>query len=146
MKSIFDKNNYDELVNRLQKLNSSSTPLWGKMNVAEMLHHLNLAVEAPLGKIQTQGKPNFFMRIFKSVLYNDKPFRKGDPTPKDFKVSGTYNFDLEKEKYLSNLKDTFSKGVGGNYLPHAFFGKITNEQWGMHFYKHTDHHLRQFGV
>ena len=146
MKSIFDKNNFEELQMRLQKINSTSTPLWGKMNVAQMLHHLNLTVEAPLGKIETKGKPNFFMKIFKSVLYNDKPFGKGDPTPKDFKTTGTFNFETEKEKCLSNLKDVFAENINGKYSPHVFFGKITNEQWGFHFYKHIDHHLKQFGV
>ena len=146
MKSIFDKNNFEELQMRLQKINSTSTPLWGKMNVAQMLHHLNLTVEAPLGKIETKGKPNFFMKIFKSVLYNDKPFGKGDPTPKDFKTTGTFNFETEKEKCLSNLKDVYSSNIKGNYSPHVFFGKITSEQWGLHFYKHIDHHLKQFGV
>lgn len=28
--------------------------------------------------------------------------------------------------------------------PHAFFGKLTPEQWGELMYKHLDHHLRQF--
>lgn len=29
---------------------------------------------------------------------------------------------------------------------HDFFGKMTKEQIGILVYKHTDHHLRQFGV
>jgi len=146
MKSIFDKPNYEELNDRMQKLTPATTHLWGKMNVAQMLHHLNLTMEAPLGKYQTTGRPNFFMKLFKTVLYNDKPFGKGSPTPKDFKISESYSFEAEKEKALSNLKEIYNRGVAGNYLPHVFFGTITNEQWGMHFYKHTDHHLKQFGV
>jgi Protein of unknown function (DUF1569) len=147
MKSVFDKNNYDELNNRLQKLAVSSTPLWGKMNIGQMLHHLNRTMEAPLGKYQGKGKPVFLMRLFKSVLYNDRPFGKGSPTAKDFKISGgSYDFETEKEKAVSNLKEIFDKGAEGNYLPHLFFGKLTNQQWGMHFYKHADHHLKQFGV
>jgi hypothetical protein len=146
MNSIFDKLNYEKLVNRLNKLNRSSTPTWGKMNIDEMLHHLNLTMEAPLGKIKTKGSPNFFMKIFKSVLYNDKVFGKGNPTPKDFKVQGNYEFDGEKEKCISNMKEIFNRGVRGDYQPHVFFGTITSEQWGKHFYKHIDHHLRQFGV
>jgi len=146
MKSIFDKTNYDELNNRLQKLNASSAPLWGKMNAAQMLRHLNLAMEAPLGKYETKGKPVFFMKIFKPVLYNDKPFGKGAPTPKDFKITDSFLFDTEKQKTLDNLKIIFENGIDGNYKPHVFFGTITNEQWGKHFYKHTDHHLRQFGL
>src|SRR5437868_9209998 len=121
MKSVFDKAAYKELSNRLQKVNASSTPLWGKMNISQMLHHLNLTMEAPLGKYQTKGKPNFVMKLFKSVLYNDKPFSKGSPTPKDFKINDSYNFESEKEKALLNLKEIFSRGVSGNYLPHVFF-------------------------
>ena len=146
MKSIFEKTNFDELLNRFQKINSTSKPLWGKMNVAQMLHHLNLTMEAPLGKAATKGKPIFFMRLFKGILYNDKPFGKGDPTPKDFIITASYNFETEKEKFIFNIKEIFNRNVSGNYLPHVFFGKITNEQWGIHFYKHTDHHLRQFGA
>jgi hypothetical protein len=145
MKSVFEKNNYDELRNRLQKLTPGTTHLWGKMDVAQMLHHMNLAMEAPLGKIQTKGRPIFFMRIFKSVLYSDKPFKKGDPTPKDFKITETYSFDTEKQKCISNLDEVYTRNINGNYLPHVFFGRLTDEQWGKHFYKHLDHHLRQFG-
>ena len=146
MKSIFDRVNYEELNERLQKLSPGATNVWGKMNVAQMLHHLNLTMEAPMGKHQTKGKPVFLMRIFKSVFYNDKPFGKGAPTPKDFKISDSFSFEAEKQKALSNLTEIFDKGADGNYLPHVFFGKLTSEQWGRHFYKHTDHHLRQFGA
>ena len=29
---------------------------------------------------------------------------------------------------------------------HPIFGPLTVRQWGVQGYKHTDHHLRQFGV
>ena len=29
---------------------------------------------------------------------------------------------------------------------HAFFGKLTGEEWGRLMHKHIDHHLRQFGA
>jgi len=145
MKSIFEKANYEELHRRLQSVSPTSTRLWGKMDVAQMLHHLNLTMEAPMGKYKTTGKPVFFMKIFKSVLYNDKPFGKGAPTPKDYKIKDSFNFDIEKQKALSNLKEIYERGLQASYLPHVFFGTLTNEQWGQHFYKHTDHHLKQFG-
>jgi len=146
MKSIFEKANYEELERRLQSLTATSKSLWGKMNVAQMLHHLNLTMEAPMGKYKTIGKPVFFMKIFKSVLYNDKPFGKSAPTPKDYKIKDSFNFDIEKQKAFSNLKEIYERGLHASYLPHVFFGNLTNEQWGQHFYKHTDHHLKQFGL
>jgi len=146
MKSIFDKKNYEELSGRLQKLSASSRALWGKMDNGQMLHHLNLAMEAPLGKSAEKGSPVFFMKLFRSVLYNDKPFGKGSPTARQFKVTEKFDFDKEKEKCIANLKEVFDKNIHGPYQPHVFFGKLTNEQWGKHFYKHLEHHLRQFGV
>jgi hypothetical protein len=147
MKSIFDPSSYNDIASRLKNLQASSKPLWGKMNVAQMLHHLNLTMEAPLGQFQPKGKPSFFMKMFKSVLYNDKPFGKGSPTPKDFKIQDSFDFGLGKQRAEKNLQSIFSLGsTTGHYAPHVFFGKLTNEQWGMHFYKHTDHHLKQFGL
>ena len=111
-----------------------------------MMHHLNLTMEAPLGKLATIGKPNFIMKLFKSVLYNEKPFSKGSPTPKEFKVTGNFDFEQEKYRAISNLDEIFRLGKSFSYRPHVFFGELTAEQWGRHFYKHTNHHLTQFGV
>ncbi len=147
MESIFTKKAFDGISDRVRKLTPSSGAAWGKMNITQMLHHLNLTMEAPLGKLATTGKPVFFMRMFRGVLYSDKPFSKGSPTPKDFKITtDTYNFEEEKAKVLNNLAEIFSRGIQGIFKPHVFFGELTTEQWGKHFYKHADHHLRQFGV
>jgi hypothetical protein len=146
MESIFDRSVFEHVLGRIKNLESSSAARWGKMNISQMLHHINLTIEAPLRKIPTRGKPVFFMKFFKSVLYNDKPFSKGSPTPREFKISGSFDFALEKQRCMSNLKDLYNRNMKGDYHPHAFFGKLTNEQWGKHFFKHLDHHLKQFGV
>lgn len=146
MQTIFEKTNYEQIISRLQQINATTRPLWGKMDASQMMHHLNLTLEAPLGKYATKGKPVFIMRLFRNVLYNDKPFGKGSPTPKDFKVTGSYNFEEEKQKTLKNVREIFNKGESSVFKQHVFFGKLSTEQWGKHFYKHLDHHLRQFGV
>ncbi len=145
MQTIYDSMARQNLLDRLNKLSAHSQPLWGKMNVSQMLHHLNRTMEAPLGKMPVTGKPNFMMRMFKGVLYNDKPFGKGSPTPKDFKVNDAYDFNQEQQKAVRNLEEVAKQGVNHRLKPHVFFGTLTSEQWGKHFYKHTDHHLRQFG-
>jgi len=146
MKSIFEQANYRELAERMEKLTPSSKQLWGKMDVGQMLHHLNLAMEVPLGKTVVGEKPKFFMRMFRGVLYSAKPFGKGDPTPRSFKVTDSFDFLKEKQAAVANLQEIYDRGAGSEYRPHAFFGELTTEQWGLHFYKHTDHHLSQFGV
>lgn len=146
MQTIFDQETYRQIADRVTKISADKTPLWGKMNASQMMHHLNLAMEAPLGKFTPPGKPVLLMRVFKSVLYSDKPFSKGSPTPKGFKVTGEFAFAAERDRVLENLREIFQRGIGHTYKPHAFFGRLTSDQWGKHVYKHTDHHLRQFGV
>jgi hypothetical protein len=146
MKSIFNESDFSHLMERIEKLSEHSKPEWGKMNVSQMLHHLNCSTAAPLGRYQTKGKPNFLLKLFKSVSYNDRPFGKGVPTPSDFKVTGAYDFHEEKESFLNHIKELTDLGHNGKFLPHVAFGELTGEQWGKHTFKHIDHHLKQFGI
>ncbi|HEV7622185.1 MAG TPA: DUF1569 domain-containing protein [Flavisolibacter sp.] len=147
MQTIFEKEVFESTVSRFKRISENTKPIWGKMNASQMLHHLNLAIEVPLGKTQAKSRPNFITKLFKRAAYSDKPFGKNSPTPKDFKVTDSnLNFNDELQKLINNLNEIFYKGVSSTYLPHVFFGEITSEQWGKHFYKHADHHLKQFGV
>ena len=86
MKSIFDESEYKLLIARVEQLAEHSVPHWGKMDAAQMLHHLNCAIEASIGKYQVKDQSNFLVKLFKSVLYNDRPFGKGIPHQKDLKL------------------------------------------------------------
>lgn len=55
--NIFSQIETDKLVGRINKLNPDSTPAWGKMNVAQMLAHCNVAYEMTYENIHP--KPNF---------------------------------------------------------------------------------------
>jgi hypothetical protein len=62
MKSVLDKTTRDELINRINTLNESSMPQWGKMNVYQVLKHCVLAEEMYLGK--KEYKRSFLGRLF----------------------------------------------------------------------------------
>lgn len=49
MKSVFNAADNKELIDRIEKLHSDSLPVWGKMNVAQMLGHSQHAVEVGTG-------------------------------------------------------------------------------------------------
>jgi Protein of unknown function (DUF1569) len=147
MKNIFIKENYNDLHGRLNKISPGIKPIWGKMDVSQMLHHLNITMEAPLGKVSLPSEENLIARLlFKSILYNNKSFGKGSRTVKSFVIKNRCNFEEEKTKALENLMDIFNRNIKGPYNPHLVFGILTTEQWGKHFYKHTDHHLKQFNL
>lgn len=149
MKNLFDKDCYDEINRRINSLSPATQRQWGKMDVAQMLAHCKVAFSVPLSE---KKMPRSFLgllvgRMLKAKLYNNSPWKKNLPTAPHFKISGSREFEKEKQD-LSGLVNTFySKGPGNvGKFPHPMFGSFTPEQWGQAMYKHLDHHLRQFGV
>lgn len=146
MKSIFNKEAYTEITLRLNKLSASSPRQWGKMDVAQMLAHCNKPIEYYLGKIQLKKSNNPILRLFKSILYNDRSFGKGAPTNRSFIISDKREFEQERSKLFQNLIEITTRGENYDWPPHASFGRMTGEQYGKSIYKHIDHHLKQFNT
>lgn len=150
MKSIFEEESYNEILNRLNHITPDSKAKWGKMNVTQMLTHCQKPLELALENISLQ-KPNFLMgflmKQMSSALYNDKPWKQGLPTAKEFVITDVKDFLSEKEKLVVLIKEMHARKTDKKPFPvHPYFGKFTHEQWGKSAYKHLDHHLTQFGV
>ena len=149
MKDLLDKQAYDELIDRINKLQPDSQRLWGKMDVAQMLAHCSAAMEVAVGN---KFPPRIFIgRIlapfFKKAFFGPQPFKKNSPTDKSFLVIDRRNFEKEKARLLSLLHQFHAGGEEKvTRHPHSFFGKLTPKQWSIGMYKHMDHHLKQFGV
>jgi hypothetical protein len=147
IKNLFDTIVKEGIVNRINKLTSQSQAQWGKMNVAQMLAHLQLPIAIAYGTHQPKG--SFILRLigplFKSKLWDDKPYKQGLPTDPTFIMTGAEK-DFEKEK--SSLLDLVKKFSESTVIGerHPIFGKLTKENWSKATWKHIDHHLRQFGV
>ena len=147
MQNLFDKDAYNEILQRLNTLNPQSQRQWGKMEVAQMLAHCKEAFKVPLSDTKY---PRILIGrllgwVMKSKLYNESPWGKNLPTAPDFLIKDQRNFDIEK-KELTDLITKFHTLGSGNVgkFPHPFFGKLNQEQWGKGMYKHLDHHLMQF--
>ncbi len=146
MKSLFNSSAHQSILQRIGKLNHDTKALWGKMHVAQMLAHAAITIEAALGERKIPGKGNFLLRIFfKSVLCCDKPYNKNSPTNRHFIISEKKDFNTEMKKLVGIIDKACKRGENGNWTIHPTFGELTNEQWGQSFYKHLDHHLKQFG-
>lgn len=149
MKSFFEQESYVELQERIEQLDPSTQPVWGKMDVGQMMHHCQKPLELALGR-NTIKKPGFLMRmmvpLFKPGLYNDKLWKKGLQTAPEYVVSDPKDFEAEKNALLSVAKDFHAEKDRTSWPEHPMFGNLTHEQWGKMQYKHLDHHLRQFGV
>lgn len=149
MKSVFNEPAYAEIVSRLDTLSPESQAQWGKMDVAQMLAHCQEPLKVPLEKI-TLAPPNAVMKLlfsfFKKSLYNDKPWKQGLPTSKEFKITDPRDFHKEKEELKVLINEFYTEKDKTEWPPHPFCGHFTTEQWGKMQYKHLDHHFRQFGA
>lgn len=147
VKNLFDSQVKQEIIDRICKLNSHSPALWGKMNAAQMLAHVQLPFQIAYGNHRPKGF--FFLRfiapLFKYKLWNNQPYKPGLPTDPTFIMTGIEkNFEREKTALLE-LINRFSPGAIVCET-HPIFGKFTKENWSKSNWKHLDHHLRQFGV
>lgn len=149
MKSLFSDDTLTEITNRIENLEPNQRPNWGKMHASQMLAHCKFPLQVALEELQLE-KPNLFKRLlfslFKSSLYNDKPWKQNLPTAKEFVVSDEKEFKKEKTELLEYINRFHEKKHQNNWPPHPVFGSFSNEQWGKMQYKHLDHHLKQFGV
>jgi len=150
VKSVFKPADVVELIYRINKLTSESRPLWGTMNVAQMLAHVNVSYEMVFTDKHPQ--PNVFTRFIlklmaKKMVVGPKPYPHNSPTGPAFKITDDRDFEIEKTRLLSHLNQTMQLGEAHfhNKASHSF-GKLTADEWNVMFYKHLDHHLSQFGV
>jgi hypothetical protein len=151
MKTIFDEALRTELINRIKSIpeNSTATPGWGKMTLFQMLSHGIIWEEWIHGKKKPVYKQAFIGWVFgkfalKGILKDDGPLKRNMPSGEGFSVkekSGAIG--PLKKRWVSLIEDyaTYSNPA----FIHDFFGKMSVEQIGILAYKHTDHHLRQFG-
>jgi hypothetical protein len=147
LKNVFDPSVKQEIIDRINKLTAQTQPQWGKMNVSQMLAHLQMPMGVAVGKHKLPR--TLFGRIVgpfaKSILYNEKPFKRSLPTDPSFVMTGKEkDFEKEKQDVLNLITNFKEENIVVEI--HPFFGKLTKEQWSKGMYKHLDHHLQQFGV
>ena len=149
MLTLFDSTINAEILERIEKLNTSSSPLWGKMNVVQMLAHLDLSLRVNFDEIELKKGllGIFFGGISRRILLSEKPYPKYLPADKNVLTKEVVDFVTEKLKVETSIKKYLMMGPNGiSKKPHYILGKITRKESALLTYKHLDHHLRQFGV
>ena len=134
------------LIARINKLNSGSSALWGKMTVAQMLAHCQAQLRVALGdeKLKHSLLGKLLGGWAKKKLLEEKPFSKNLPTAPSFIIKHQPEFEKEKNNLIGMI--TRFNDITVTKEPHPFFGKMTLDEWSKGTWKHLDHHLKQFGV
>jgi hypothetical protein len=149
MKSLFEPADRASILERLNALQTSASRQWGKMNSAQMLAHCCAAIETSTG--DRPMKQAFIGKLLapfvrKSIL-GDKPFSRNSPTDPTFVIRDERDFGAERKRLIDLINRFAQRGPAETgKATHAFFGKISGDEWGQLMYKHIDHHLQQFGL
>jgi hypothetical protein len=149
--NVFTPEVTETLVRRINQLTSETRPQWGKMSVSQMLAHCSVTYEYVFDENKYK-KPNivmgFILKTFvKGNIVNEAPYKKGSPTAPDFIINGDKDFEQEKQRLIGFIHQT--RQLGESYFdgkPSHSFGVLNKTEWNNMFYKHLDHHLRQFGA
>ena len=148
--NIFTQEVAESIIDRLHKLSPSTQANWGKMNVAQMLAHCNVTYEMALEN--KHPKPSFLIRFIlktfvKSAIVNEVPYKHNSQTAPAFVIADARDFENEKARLIAYISNTVALGEsffeGKESLS---FGILSSKEWNNMFYKHLDHHLKQFGV
>ncbi len=141
------------LTSFFKKIDTEVNPLWGKMTLQQTIEHLTESVRIASGKNAHQAiiTPQENLKKMQDFMMSDKPFKENtinsllpaDPLP--VKNKGIEPALKELQKELDHFFSVFEMN------PHLttrnpFFGDLNFEMNLQLLYKHSIHHLKQFGV
>jgi hypothetical protein len=149
MKSVITDDGLKDILSRLEKLSCDTVPEWGSMNAAQMLSHCTVSLRLAFNEIEPEHNEKYLAigKMVKNQLFDTDVFMKNIPTTKEFLNTEREDFAKNKIVFVEYLKrfsatDINFKGTG----KHPYFGLLNMDEWGKLIYKHTNHHLVQFGI
>lgn len=148
--TIQDQGGVNDLIYRVLKLTSTASPIWGTMNVTEMLKHCNANNTLILNGVVSSRKDSLKQNAIKlAFLYLPIKFPKNIKAPKTLRLitdkETPQDFEKEKELFIE-LISRFPAHTLPSKMYHPAFGNLKPKEWGVLNWMHLDHHLRQFGV
>jgi hypothetical protein len=147
LKSLANATERRELLDRLERLRPEASPLWGRMTAPQMLAHLSDWMLMASGELPIAAK-KVVLRFppLKQLAIYWLPFPKGVPTARELIARTPSEWNVERASLRERMQSFDKLHVKSRWPDHPIFGRMTAQSWGVLGYRHTDHHLRQFGV
>jgi hypothetical protein len=134
---------------RIERLNPSASPKWGRMTARQMVCHLNDSFRVGMGEKYASPASSLLQRTVIKWVAIRAPLKwpPGVPTRPEIEqgVGGTPPGEWDRDcAELLGLIDAFADRQ--TFGEHPVFGTMKQRDWLTWGYRHLDHHLRQFGV
>jgi hypothetical protein len=95
-KNLFNETESRETIERINKLTPETQHLWGKMDVAQMMAHCNVAYELVYTDKhpKPKGFQKFMIKLFaKNIVVGPKPYKKNMRTAPMFIIADGREFE-----------------------------------------------------
>lgn len=147
MKSLWNPQSHDEVVHRVSRLLPDRPPVWGRMTCPQMVVHITDAFGMYCGDLKVGFKrtPIQYFPLKHAFLYL-LPMPKNVPTARELKLRVPGEWDAEIARLRDAIARFGDRRSSIDWPLHPIFGRMSARAYGVLAYKHTDHHLRQFGV
>jgi hypothetical protein len=136
----------------LASISADTPPAWGKMSLQQMIEHMSDSVRIANGRdLQDCVTPPEHLPKMQAFVMSDKPFKENTvnihmpETPQPCRFDRVEDAIGELQQELNEFVDVFGEDKQ-KVITNPFFGDLNFEQWVQLLYKHSLHHLRQFGV
>jgi hypothetical protein len=145
--------NIDETIDRLNKLQADSKPLWGGMTAQQMVEHLATTIKISSGKLALQQRTTVEEgnAIKAQIVYTDMEFPMGLKSPTIPDGPPVYEHeDLSKavgalKLELADFNLRYKENPDATHV-HPRLGAMTHAEWLILHGKHFKHHFKQFDI
>lgn len=141
-----------EFVNKIKTIPESTQPLWGKMNVHQMVEHMSYSLRQANGRdLYECVTPEDAIPKWQAFLMSEKQFKENTPnqllpdTPPPPQHGSVANALAELDDEMTHFFVVFDNAPGKKIM-NLLFGNLDYDMWVQLLHKHAWHHLRQFGI
>lgn len=146
MPTIWNDADRQTLITRIRHVSPDAQAQWGRMTARGMLAHLHECARMALGELDVPARklPIRHPPLKQFIIYL-MPFPKGAPTAPELVQRQADDWMAELVDLEAAMDRLAAKSAAADWPDHPAFGTMSRRAWGTLVYRHTDHHLRQFG-
>ncbi len=144
--TVLNDGDRSRLIQRLRRVRPDAEAAWGTLNAPRMLCHVADQMRVALGDVPCKPVHTFASRTLLKFLVVDTGFappRGKIRTAPEMLASQPATWEADLAACVELVERV---ATGSARAVHPMFGPLSPEQWGRLCWKHTNHHLVQFGA
>ena len=145
-RTLWNEGDRRALAARVAQLTPDTRPLWGSFDAPRMVCHITDTLRWATGEVRCEPRRTFLRYpVIKTLVMFHLPWPKSVPTSPELIAQPPEDWQAEVQRFLAAMDTFIKRPIEGPWPEHSAFGRLSGTQWGRLMYRHTDHHLTQFG-